>query len=387
MKRFPRYALLVLLLLTGSFGLQSHFKSGPVADISPTLKKNLLLTPELIEEYAAKLDAILLTHDFKGTIAVALNGKLVYSKSGGYADMGGKLKNDSTTMFQLASVSKQFTAMGIALLKNKNMLTYDDTVKKYIPEFPYNNITIKHLLTHTSGMQNYVWLIENDWKKTSFPNNEDLIDLFVKNPLPLNFLPGSKFKYSNTGYAMLASVIERVSGKHYGIFLNENIFQPLGMTRSFVYKKGITDTIQGTAKGYVRRSGRYVHYENDFNDGIVGDKGIYSCIDDMLRWDAALYSDILLPADALAEMFNYNTTNNGDTVHYGYGFRLPKTPYPSMVYHNGWWHGYRATFRRYTGDRNTLIILNNTNQNIYPIISEIEGFLYPQMICDTLGKE
>ena len=155
------------------------------------------------------------------------------------------------------------------------------------------------------------------------------------------------------------------------------------MNNTYVYKKEIFDTLPNTALSYVKRRGKFVHYENDNSDGIVGDKGIYSSSEDLLKWDAALYGDILLPQKAINELFKKNFTNKGDTVFYGYGWHLPKTNFPQMVYHNGWWHGYKASIRRYTGDRNTLIMLNNTSEKIAPIINEIQSFLYPEIQTET----
>lgn len=383
MRRFSKYSLLLIFLLIGSFGFNSHEETFS-KDIDSALIRSLSLTPEIVEKYSNKLTEILKNHDFQGNISLSLKGNVIFQKSFGYADIQNKVKNDSCTVFQLASVSKQFTSMGIAILNYKGLLKYDDLVKKYIPEFPYDNITIKHLLTHTSGMQNYIWLIENKWDKKTMPDNEDLVDLYVNNTLPLNFYPGSRFSYCNTGYAILASVIERISGQHFNVFLKENIFDVLGMHDTYVINRLYADLIPNKAKGYVRRGGRYVHYEDDYNDGIVGDKGIYSTAEDLLKWDAALYNDILLPQKFIEEMYYKNTTQKGDTFAYGYGWRLSKNDCPKMVYHNGWWHGYRATFRRYTDDKSTLIILNNTNKNISPIVNEIESFLYPEIVQDPL---
>jgi len=385
MKKFSKYSFILLLFLMGSLSMKNHEES-KIEKLDPFIKKSLLLTPEVIKHYSDKLLEILKYHDFKGNIILALDGKIVFEQCFGYADISHKIKNDNNTAFQLASVSKQFTAMGIAILNEKGMLKYDDLVKKYIPEFPYNNITIKHLLTHTSGLTNYVWQIENNWKKPNMPDNEDLIKLYVSHPLPLNFHPGAKYKYCNTGYAFLASVIERVSGKSYAAFLKENIFDVLCMNNTYVYQKDMFDTISDLALSYVKRGGRLTHYENENSDGIVGDKGIYSSTEDLLKWDAALYGDELLPQKSINELFKKNFTNKGDTVYYGYGWHLPKTNYPQMVYHNGWWHGNKATIRRYTSDRNTLIVLNNTNQKIAPIINEIQSFLYPEIQPETLDS-
>jgi len=280
------------------------------------------------------------------------------------------------TIFQLASVSKPFTAMGIAILKERQELSFDDNVIDYIPEFPYEDITIRQLLCHTSGLQNYIWLLDNHWVLPSFPNNEDLVRLFQRHTLPQNFLTGNRYLYSNTGYAFLASVIERVSGKTYAEFLDDNIFKPLQMHDTYVYDKELMDTLSNKALGHVRRGRSYVIYHDDNNDGIVGDKGIYSTVYDLFKWDRALYSDVLVSQQTIAELFQKQTTVNGDTINYGLGWRLPRVPYHNMVYHNGWWHGFRTTFRRYTHEKNTLIILNNTNTNIFSMIREIEDLIF-----------
>jgi len=370
------------MFLTGSLGMKNHCEN-KIENLDPAIKKSLLLTPEVIKHYSDKLLEILKIHDFKGNIILALNGKIVFEQCFGYADISQKKMNDTKTSFQLASVSKQFTAMGIAILKEKGKLKYDDLVKKYIPEFPYDNITIRNLLSHTSGLTNYVWQIENNWKESRMPDNEDLIKLYTKHTLPLNFRPGARFKYCNTGYAFLASVIERVSGKSYATFLKENIFDVLCMDNTYVFQKDVFDTLPDLALSYVKRRGKLTHYENDNSDGIVGDKGIYSSVEDLLKWDAALYGDILLPQKSINELFRKNVTNKGDSILYGMGWRLPKTSYPQMVYHNGWWHGNKATIRRYISDKNTLIVLNNTNQKIAPVINEIQHFLYPDIQTET----
>ncbi|MDD3877706.1 MAG: serine hydrolase [Bacteroidales bacterium] len=355
--------------------------------VDSCLIRSLFITPEILEKYKEDLSKLLQNHNFNGNILLAIGGNVVFEESIGYADFPNRVKLDINSVFQLASVSKQFTAMGIAILKEKGLLDYDDLVKKHIPEFPYDNITIRHLLSHTSGLQNYIWLIDNEWKNNYSPDNEDVIDLFERLPLPLNFPPGSKFSYSNTGYVFLASVIERVGGKPFEEFMYENIFCPLNMENTFVYNKSKMDTLSLKAKGHVRRSGRYCVYEDDFNDGILGDKGVYSCVNDLYKWDLALYSDILLPKESMSIIFEKQLTKRGDTINYGMGWRLPKYNSPEMVYHNGWWHGYRSTLRRFTKDKNTLIILNNTNSNIFSLVNEIQMLMYPEMQLDTVHIE
>jgi len=388
-RSYKLFALLIFVFLI-SISFHAGLKDtagNEIIEISPDLKRHLFLPPELIEEYQEKMTAILEKHHFNGNILLALNGRLVYESSQGYADFMTRTLLNEQSVFQLASVSKQFTAMGIALLREDGLLGYDDFVRTFIPEFPYPNITIRHLLNHTSGLQNYVWLLDNEWHQNYFPNNEDLVRLFAEKPLPLNFVPGNRFSYTNTGYAFLASVIERVSGESYAAFLKKRLFDPLHMHDTYVYNKALMDTLSMKTKGHVRRGRGYVVYDDDNNDGILGDKGIYSTSKDLFLWDNALYGDYLLPQESLALLFEKQTTTRKDTLNYGLGWRLPKNEHPAMVYHNGWWHGYRTTFRRFTEDRHTLIVLNNTNTNIFPLINDIQGLLYPEIQNDTLLLE
>jgi len=384
-----KYGLLITLFMLSSVFFKG---SGEVEsqltihDIDAALLRALLISPEMMAYYQDELSEVVRSHYFSGNVLVAINGKVVFEHSSGYADMPQKIPNNLKTVFQLASVSKQFTAMAVAILKEQGKLHYDDLVKKHIPEFPYDDITIRHLLCHTSGLQNYIWLLDNHWHYSYFPDNENLIDMFVNNTLPQNFRAGSRFSYSNSGYAFLGSVIERVSGLSYDSFLQKHIFKPLGMNNTYTYNKSLMDTLSNKAHGHVGRGRRYVIYDDDNNDGILGDKGIYSNLHDLFIWDKALYGNILLPVEAVAEMFQKQTTEKGDSINYGLGWRLPKEPLIDMVYHNGWWHGYRTTLRRFTNDRNTIIVLNNTNTNIFPMIRAIEKVIYPELTADALNE-
>lgn len=383
-KRVRFISLLSLFFITSIFFKSS---SGPdinltVNELNPALVRSLLLTPEKKTHYRKEIEAILLKHHFRGNILLSLGGKIVYENSFGYADVNNRVPNNIHTVFQLASITKPFTGAAIAILKEQGKLCFDDLVVQHIPEFPYPDITIRHLLSHTSGLQNYIWLLDNYWDKPYFPNNEDLITLFAEHTLPQNFRTGQKYSYSNTGYAFLGSIIERVSGVSYGEFLSHHIFEPLNMHNTLAYDKQVLDTLSTKAHGHVRRGRRYVKYEDDNNDGILGDKGIYSTVHDLLKWDRALYSDVLLPYESIRELFDNQKTSSDISIDYGLGWRLPKQEYHGMVYHNGWWHGYRTTFRRYTDTQNTLIILNNTNINIFPMIKEIEDFIFAPLLAN-----
>ena len=172
---------------------------------------------------------------FNGNVLIAEKGNIIYQKSFGKADLEKNLPLNSESVFELASVSKQFTAMGIMILKKQNKLSYDDSLRKFFPELPYHNITVLQLLQHTSGLPDYMPLFNEHWDSTKIAVNSDIIKLLSQYKPDTLFAPGAKWEYSNTGYALLASIIEKVSGKKFGEFLRKNIFEPLGMKRTQVY--------------------------------------------------------------------------------------------------------------------------------------------------------
>ena len=202
--------------------------------------------------------------------------------------------NDSS-VFELASVSKQFTAMGIMICKERDLLSYYDNIKKFFPDLPYDNITVRNLLTHTSGLPSYEDQFEKNWDHKKIAFNKDIIDMLERHDT-LFFKPGTKWKYSNTGYALLASIIEKVSGMSYNDFMAKNIFQPLGMTHTFIYNtRRTTGKIPANyALGFVYSDSLkqyilpdslpkydYVYYL----DGIVGDGCVNSTTGDLFKWD------------------------------------------------------------------------------------------------------
>ena len=172
---------------------------------------------------------------FNGNVLIAEKGKVIYQHSFGLADFDTDRPLNDSSVFELASVSKQFTATAILLLKDKGKLKLTDSLRQYFPELPYSNITIWHMLTHTSGLPDYFWELINSWDTSKIAFNKDMIALLAKKKLPAVFEPGKKWEYSNTAYAILASIVEKISGQTYKDYMAENIFQPLGMSHTRVY--------------------------------------------------------------------------------------------------------------------------------------------------------
>jgi len=359
-------ALSILFLLPIIHNTRDTSASGEKS-IQPIDKKtDEALTQFMFQDKISGIDSFLTRHqkryNFQGNILVGHKGHVIYKQAFGHANPKTRTKLEENSVFQLASVTKQFTATSIMLLQQKGFLSYNDTVQKYIPDFPYKGITIKMLLNHTSGLPNYMWLLENRWNKEKIPDNNDVLKLLNKYELNLYFTPGTRFNYSNTGYVVLASIIEKVSGITYGEFLDEYIFTPLEMENSFVYNPAEHKTTQKKVSGYRRWGRSYRTIPSTINDGAVGDKGVYSTINDLYKWDQALYGNELLTEKNKKRAFKPVTLRNGYQYPYGFGFRLKTIDSSKVVYHYGKWNGFRTGLVRFIEDSTTVVILNHTNR-------------------------
>ncbi|MDL2228097.1 beta-lactamase family protein [Odoribacter sp. OttesenSCG-928-L07] len=329
-------------------------------------------TSQIIDESLSRYSKMT---GFNGVVMIVKNGDLIYNKAFGYANSGRNKIPLSTEMpFQLASVSKQFTAAAIMKLKQDGLLDYNDNVSKYIPEFPYNDVTIKQLLNHTGGMFNYMYLLENQWDcEEKFATNDTLIKMISKSEMPLYFTPGKRFDYSNTGYAVLASVVEHISNKPFSDFMNDHFFNPLGMKNTYVSTG--TNITENSVNGFFRYRRGLAPIEYTVHDGIVGDKGVYSTSWDMYKWDKSLYNNKILSEEVLEEAFNPTIIGKRKVVPYGYGFRLKEEDGQKVVYHNGVWEGFRINYYRYPETESTILVMNNCGFNISSLTSRIKSLM------------
>ena len=314
-----------------------------------------------------KLDSLLnrinKRHDFHGAVLVAKNKKIVYQNQVGYADFRKKTPLNSESVFQLASVSKQFTAAAIMQLKEKSKLKLTDSVNAYFPDFPYKNITIRNLLNHTSGLPKYFWVAEHEWKENKPPTNKDLMEVLPISKAQRFFKPGRNFDYSNTGYFVLASIIEKVTGISFNQYLQKNIFEPLNMRNSYVYSYQ-NDTIRrNQLKGYrLYRGWKHIKIGNTVNDAIVGDKNVYSTLEDLFKWTYGLNSGGLITQESLDLMYTKGETIYGRKVPYGFGFRLDSSD-KKNIYHYGKWNGFSTALTNYLEEDMVVIVLEHTSYN------------------------
>lgn len=349
--------------------------------------------PGFTQSKSAQLDSLFITlqrqGSFNGNVLVAEKGSILFEKSYGNANEQTGQRLNAESVFELASLSKAFTAMGIVLLQKQGRLGYDDPVGKYLPELKnYGKITIRHLLHHTSGLPDYTDYFIEHWNKSKFATNADVIQAFGQVQPPVLFQPNEKFSYSNTNYVLLGSIIERVSKQSYVDYLSSAIFKPLGMKHTRVYQsKFRPQKIENYASGYLLDSlGQKVSpdqygktFFTYFLDGIVGDRMVNSTARDLLLWDQALYTDQLVNNQDKELLFTGVKTKDGGITAYGFGWMLKQDPaYGQLVSHSGSWAGYIHYLDRHLDSRKTIIILQNLDTWKNRVVMDpVRKILYP----------
>ena len=303
---------------------------------------------------------------FNGSVLVAKNGVVVFERYHGLKHPGKKNEKDSLdehTSFHLASVSKTFTAMATLKLWQDGKLDIHDSVHKYLPAFPADGTTIENLLSHRSGLSNYVHFMDaSGWNKHQMMTNADVLNyLSTHIHETRNRPPGKHFEYSNTNYALLALIIEKVSGLPYPEFMARTFFQPLQMNDTYVYTQA--DSARSMISYY--QTGRPFRIE--YNDMVYGDKNIYSTVRDLNKWDQALRGGQLFTKQVLDSAYAPYSFEKPGQRNYGLGWRMLLIPNgKKLIYHNGWWHGNRTVFVRMLDENATIIALcNNDYKRVY----------------------
>lgn len=305
---------------------------------------------------------------FNGTVLFAEKGRILLEKSYGVINLRtrkGEIKVDD--VFQLSSVSKMFTAEAIMILKSRQLLDYDADIKTYIPEFPYEGITTRMLMTHRSGLSRYETLADNNWPDKRKPfTNDDMIDYYIKYKPDPYFSPNNGFHYCNVNYALLASIVERVSGKRFVDFMREDVFDVIGMNDSYIYDMP-TDTmvslyLPNCVQGYYVGRRRPRQAQNEYLNGVKGDKIMFSNVEDMYRFKVAIDYGLLVPDSIQEEAFKPGSPKYSKRKdNYGFGWRISRK-HPDCYYHYGWWKGYRSFFMFDKKNDRTLIVLTNTDK-------------------------
>jgi CubicO group peptidase (beta-lactamase class C family) len=344
-----------------------------------------LYNPEIAKQKSIKLDTFFKklqqSMGFNGAVLVSQYGKIIYKNSFGYANYFTKSPINTHTPFQLASVSKQFTAVAIMQLKEKNLLDYDDPIYKHIPGFPYDSsLTIRSLLTHRSGLSDYAYNMDKIYDKKIPLTNQKVVEMMIRLKPRIDYRPNAKFSYNNTNYMLLAYIVEKLSGQNFREYLKKNVFDPAGMVETFVYDPMHPEMLKTAATGYVPRRGGPV--VSDFNhlDGVTGDKGIYSTVEDLLHWDTALNEEKLVSIKTLEEAFTpQHTQPKLLPKNYGFGWRLTQLDTGEwLTYHTGWWHGFKNYYLHNPKDNSSIIILGNMAGHSLAKVNVVQSILYPE---------
>ncbi len=288
------------------------------------------------------------------SLAVIRDGQLIYAKGYGFANVEHQVPVKPETIFQSGSVGKQFTSMAVMMLVEEGKIALEDKINKYFPDAPaeWNNITVRHLLTHTSGMTDYP-------KDFNFRADYTEDDIYKRiKTVPLAFQPGEKWAYSNLGYVTLGVLINRVTGKFYGDFLKERVFNPLSMTTARIISEA--DIIPNRAAGYVLDKGELKNQEwvsptlNTTADG-----ALYLTVLDMAKWEAALNGEKLLKKSSFEQMWTSVKLNGGATPKYGFGWSLAEVNGKRIIEHGGAWQGFKSMITRFPEDKLTIVIFAN----------------------------
>lgn len=311
---------------------------------------------------------------FNGNVLVAKKGKIIYQNSFGWADYLYRDSLDIDSQFELASVSKPFTATAILMLVEQGKINLSQTVNEFILDFPYEGVTIQQLLTHRSGLPNYIYFIDGIWKdKTKGLTNKEAIDLLIeKKPARYN-TPDTRFLYNNSNYMVLAAIIEVVSKQSFTVFMQENLFRPFGLKNTAVYSKADYEEIPTDVVGHDKVFRRSV--VQNFLDGPVGDKGIYSTVGDLFLFDRALSEGRIIGKELLDSAYQGYSEPVRGVFNYGYGWRLYKDGDHTVAYHTGWWHGFKNLYVRDLKNDITIVLLSNMANSSLNHLDEIYEIL------------
>jgi CubicO group peptidase (beta-lactamase class C family) len=295
------------------------------------------------------------------SVVVLKSGRPLFERAYGVRDLRGNAKITSGTNFRLASFTKQFTAMAVMLLVHDRKLRYEDRITDFFPDFPaYGRaITVRHLLTHTSGLPDYEDLMDNRWTAEKQITDQEVLDLLKKEKSP-KFAPGASWQYSNSAYVLLGLIVAKQGLEPFPDFLQRRIFEPLRMKHTVAFVKG-TNKVSDRAYGHVLHEGKFIEADQSSTSATLGDGGIYSNTDDLQKWDESLRKNTLLSRNEFSAALTPVRLNNGALPRSVYGFGWYLDPYKGRprMWHTGETIGFRTLIERFTDEDLTILILAN----------------------------
>lgn len=338
--------------------------------------------------------------NFSGQFLVAKNGKILFQAYKGFQNKESGVKMTYETPIHVASISKTITAIALMRLVDKNKIGLDDSVQKYINNFPFKGITIRMLLNHRSGIPYYGYLPNEILPSNKFIKNRDLISLFKNDSVQLYFPPNTQFSYCNTNYAFLALIIEKVTKTPFPAYIKKDILEPLKMKNSFVFE-GDTSQFKSIGQSY---NSKLENQGLSNLDLIYGDKNFYTTVIDLYKLDKATYSTKFLSRKARKEIFKGYSYENPGKSNYGLGFRLREEKGKKTIFfHTGWWHGNTGCYATLRKDTVCMIVLSNRYTKkvfsinslslifgdycVSPLIDQKENFIDPKTAIEKLSKK
>lgn len=316
---------------------------------------NILVDFKAIKELLSPYDG----KDPGCAVTVVHKGIEVFSHTSGFGDLENSILISKESNFRIASITKQFTAIGILILVQEGLLTLDSTLNEFFPTFhDYGkNISMKHLLTHTSGLKIYEDLFDGS---TTSVSDKIVLDL-LSNQAEGNFMPGTQYQYNNGGYCLLKLIIEKASGKTFGDFMREKLFRPLGMDKTYINEEGL-DKILNRVFGYSYKDDVPVRTDQSITSSTVGDGGIYSSITDLAKWDRSFYSNTVLSNNFRNILLEkHAVVDEEKSIYYGLGFFLKKHGDREVAYHSGSSIGFKTGMYTVLNNELSVFFLSNRN--------------------------
>jgi CubicO group peptidase (beta-lactamase class C family) len=328
---------------------------------------------EKIQEVDNYLSDLSEQQRFNGAVLVAIEGETLMMNTYGYTDATKNNLLTTDSSFRLASVSKQFTTMAILILKERGLINLTDIISQYLPELDYNDITIEHLMHHTSGIQDYSYFPEVyvTEQGAEFMTMSVFFEIIEDHPLARQFDPGAEWNYSNTGYILLAEIVARTSGLSFADFIHQEISMPLAMYDTDVFNL-LSDPNDGRLPNRTVGIAGNQNVAMSYLDGIAGDGAVFSSIADFLKWDQALSNDTLISFETKTQAFTSGVLNDGSDTDYGYGWFMKNIGDNQYVSHSGGWLSARTYIRRNLTTGGVMVILDNSQtEEIGNIIDKI----------------
>lgn len=368
------HAVFIILIFCGLFSCKRYASNYQLRKTQLTSVDSLVWLDSVFCDEKYILDTLLegrFNHGaFNGNILCALNGKIFYERSLGYCDIFTQDSLVCTNSFQLASVSKPFTSTAILQLCEAGRINLSDTIQRFLPDFPYKGITVKMLLCHRSGLPDYIKFTDRYYRNglPEILTNDTVLALMKYLKPRMLARPNQKYDYSNTGYMVLASIVEKVTGDKFGDYLNTHIFFPCKMRNSYLYDYKNKNLDSNSVKAFEDDAEVSDHYHN----GVVGDKGVYSTVEDLLLFDLALKQGKILSKQWQDSAYAKAVPEWGGNQNYGLGWRL-RTGLNNerIIYHTGWWKGFRGLFIRDLTRGITIVVFDNVRKNGFFTIDDL----------------